>query len=241
MSGHAQGGEVRLTDPVGFTCRRCGDCCREVRLLLTPYDVWNLARELGVSTGFFLAEYTVLALIPRYGKRIRVYLEPLLQGSCPFQNGGLCGVYHARPTSCRLYPLSLYVGMWDDGETHYTHWGLTRGTIRHCPGINGTAGLTTVRGYVEGQETAASLAVAVDYGAYLNQLYLHYSVPDEDEHAVALARNLFDLDRYAVTGAVGPGSPDSLPVTDLAFHARYTAAKSETLLRFRKKPLLRGC
>lgn len=82
------------------------ECCRELELALTPYDVLRLRRNLGISTGTFLEQY---ALIEWEEEDVfpRVYLGMVDDGraSCPFVSIKGCMVYGDRPGPCRTYPL----------------------------------------------------------------------------------------------------------------------------------------
>lgn len=82
------------------------DCCRELELALTPYDVLRLRARLGISTGEFLERYCLLEtseeeVLPR------VYLGMVDdgRGSCPFVSQEGCAVYEDRPAACRTYPV----------------------------------------------------------------------------------------------------------------------------------------
>mgnify|MGYP003572022551 CR=1 FL=1 len=56
----------RLTreDSFKFACHpgvSCfGDCCGDINIVLTPYDVLRLKNRLGITSGEFLDQYTVL-------------------------------------------------------------------------------------------------------------------------------------------------------------------------------------
>ncbi len=82
------------------------DCCRELELALTPYDVLRLRARLGLSSEAFLERY---ALLEAGGDEIlpRVYLGMVDdgRGSCPFVTPAGCSVYEDRPGACRTYPL----------------------------------------------------------------------------------------------------------------------------------------
>ncbi len=82
------------------------DCCRELELALSPYDVLRLSRELEISTSDLLEQYCLIEceaddIFPR------VYLGMVDDGraSCPFVSEKGCAVYKGRPGACRTYPL----------------------------------------------------------------------------------------------------------------------------------------
>ena len=82
------------------------ECCRELDLALTPYDVLRLRRRLGISSGQFLEQYVIVEwdssqLFPT------CYLTMVDDGraSCVFVSATGCTVYTDRPGSCRAYPV----------------------------------------------------------------------------------------------------------------------------------------
>jgi len=82
-------------------------CCRDVNIILTPYDVIRLKHALGIDSSELLERYT---LAPRAGgqKFPMVILE--MDGenkACPFLGEQGCGVYQHRPWACRMYPLGV--------------------------------------------------------------------------------------------------------------------------------------
>ncbi len=84
------------------------DCCHDVNIFLTPYDILRLKNNLGITSGEFLAEYT----ISPFDENLK-YPVVLLQmnddegKSCPFVGPKGCGVYADRPWACRMYPLGM--------------------------------------------------------------------------------------------------------------------------------------
>jgi len=82
------------------------ECCRELELSLSPYDVLRLKQALGITSQQFLEQYSVVEfseddLYPK------VYLGMVddQRVSCPFVTRQGCTVYNARPGACRTYPL----------------------------------------------------------------------------------------------------------------------------------------
>lgn len=83
------------------------ECCRELKLLLTPYDVVRLKNHLQLSARDFLDRFTET----RFDEQRRlpmVYLKMLEneRRTCPFVSPAGCGVYADRPAACRIYPVA---------------------------------------------------------------------------------------------------------------------------------------
>ncbi len=84
-------------------------CCRDVNIYLTPYDVLRLRRALKIGSSEFINRYThsflaKLTHIPVVQLRMD---ETTLM--CPFVTPDGCRVYDDRPWACRMYPLDLDV------------------------------------------------------------------------------------------------------------------------------------
>lgn len=125
------------------------DCCRQLELALTPYDVVRLSRKLEISTKQFLEEYAVIEweegdFFPR------VYLGMKDDGlvSCPFVEEMGCSVYDGRPGACRTYPLGRGAFKLDDGTFSAMH------VVMHEPHCQGFAesDVQSVEKWSTGQE-----------------------------------------------------------------------------------------
>jgi uncharacterized protein len=94
-------------------------CCRDVTIVLTPYDILRLKNRLGISSEDFIDRYTLPLTSSDSGLPVFV----LKMGDdpdkrCPFvgpETG--CSVYSERPWACRMYPLDTRDG--EEGEEEY--------------------------------------------------------------------------------------------------------------------------
>ena len=98
-----------LDDQFKFSCHKglaCyNTCCRDINIFLTPYDVLRMRRCTGLSSGEFLASYTV-ALLGKEGIPLVVLkMKEDERKTCPFVASDGCGIYQDRPWSCRMYPV----------------------------------------------------------------------------------------------------------------------------------------
>jgi Fe-S-cluster containining protein len=90
-------------------------CCRDVTIVLTPYDVLRLKNALDITSGEFLEQYTLI--IPKAQRLIPLVVLKMDEETkhCPFVSEKGCRTYEDRPWPCRMYPLD----MGDDGTFRY--------------------------------------------------------------------------------------------------------------------------
>jgi uncharacterized protein len=104
-----------------FRCHRgvsCfTECCRQLDLALSPYDVLRLKQAKKLHSGRFLEQYVIIeweegALFPG------CYLTMVDDGraSCVFVDQQGCQVYPDRPAACRAYPVGRGASRQADGS-----------------------------------------------------------------------------------------------------------------------------
>jgi Fe-S-cluster containining protein len=96
---------------IQFRCHKGIDCfnacCRNIDIMLTPYDIIRLKQRLGITSTEFLREYTVPFEFAKDGVA-GVKFRPVEGGTaCQFMTDEGCSVYEDRPTACRYYPVGL--------------------------------------------------------------------------------------------------------------------------------------
>ena len=85
-------------------------CCRDVNIYLTPYDVLRLRRTLKTGSEEFLNRYTRHFLAKTTHVPVVQYALDPETLRCRFVSDRGCTVYPDRPWACRLYPLDLAEG-----------------------------------------------------------------------------------------------------------------------------------
>jgi uncharacterized protein len=82
-------------------------CCHDVTIVLTPYDILRIKRALQIDSSDFLEKFT-LSPFAKDQKIPAVILKMDPQTKkCPFVTETGCGIYQNRPWACRMYPLGL--------------------------------------------------------------------------------------------------------------------------------------
>jgi len=96
-------------DRFRFSCHRgieCfNKCCRDLRMVLSPYDILRMKRRLGLSSEEFLEMYTTPEAddtTPFPLVKLKMDVGTL---KCPFVSPEGCTIYDDRPGPCRTYPL----------------------------------------------------------------------------------------------------------------------------------------
>ena len=87
------------------------DCCRDITIVLSPYDVLRLKNALNIHSDEFLDRHTII--IRRENLLIPMVVLKMNEDDkrCPFVTEKGCSVYADRPWPCRMYPLNMN----DDG------------------------------------------------------------------------------------------------------------------------------
>lgn len=170
------------------------ECCRELDLALSPYDVLRLKKAVGLTSNQFLEQYVLVEwqedqVLPT------CYLTMVDDGraSCVFVNQHGCSVYADRPGSCRAYPVGR-------GVTRNEGGALTESLVLlqepHCRGFAEPCP-QTARTYLQEQE----LDLYNQFNDALLPLYQHRSIRDKtfrptryqfDQYMLAL----YDLDQF---------------------------------------------
>jgi Fe-S-cluster containining protein len=170
------------------------ECCRELDLALTPYDVLRLKRQLQLTSGQFLEQYVIIEwdeeqLFPT------CYLTMVDDGraSCVFVNEQGCSVYTDRPGSCRAYPVGRGAAR-GEGDTPAESLILLRES--HCQGF-AAGGQQTMQAYLLDQR----LEVYNRFNDALLPLLQHPNIQSRtfrpsrlqlDQYTLAL----YDLDQF---------------------------------------------
>ena len=80
-------------------------CCRNITIFLTSYDIIRMKNALKISSTVFLRDYTA-TLIGDLGLPVVVLkMRDDEEKRCPFVTAQGCTIYENRPWPCRIYPL----------------------------------------------------------------------------------------------------------------------------------------
>lgn len=82
------------------------NCCGNINIILTPYDILRIRRPLNLPAQEFLLRFTT----PTYLEKtdlpgVKINLDE--NGRCPFVTEEGCTIYPYRPTTCRYYPVGM--------------------------------------------------------------------------------------------------------------------------------------
>jgi Fe-S-cluster containining protein len=213
-----------------FICRpdlECfTECCRDLELALTPYDVLRLKNGLQLQSSEFLDRFVIMGTgeqetFPHF------YLTMIDDGraSWPFVTPDGCTVYDNRPGACRTYPLGRGVSQREDSSNTEFHVLLTE---PHCRGHNIAKAKTfTASSWTDDQE----LALYNEFNDLLLPLLQHQQVK-QGRKLTAQQTDLFIMALYDLNVfrkyLPQPNCKSSAPPAKL----KNMAASDTDLLRF---------
>ena len=101
-------------------------CCRNVDMLLFPYDIILLKQALKLSTSEVLKKYTVICEGSHpFFPGLKLALRNNEQRDCPFLAKIGCSIYTHRPSACRTYPLERGLERPAKGKALKVHYFMT--------------------------------------------------------------------------------------------------------------------
>lgn len=175
------------------------DCCRQLELALTPYDVLGLRRQLGINSRDFLHHYTLIEwqegdVFPG------VYLGMVDDGqaSCPFVSTRGCAVYQGRPAACRTYPLGRAAFRQPDGGLGSFHVVIRE---EHCLGFQ-EATEQTIASWTQGQGLHAYNRMNDAMFTILHSPEVAQGFLPSPEQRHLFIDTLYDLDAFRASGRV---------------------------------------
>ena len=168
-------------------------CCRDLDLLLNPYDVLRLRRNLNVTSQELFSRFVDALELPDTGFPVAALRMADSPGRpCPFVRPSGCTVYEDRPAACRTYPLGRGTGL-DEGGDVIERWCLVR--EEHCRGFEERPEWTSAT-WVADQGVAEYAAVDDRYLVMVARVSrLGRRLSEQQRRASGLA--LFQLDRFA--------------------------------------------
>jgi Fe-S-cluster containining protein len=121
---------------IQFRCHKDIDCfnacCKNIDIMLTPYDILRLKQRLGISSTEFLRLYTEPFEFGKNSVAGVKYKPKEGTTECQFVTDAGCSVYEDRPTACRYYPVGLLSTRRQDENFDRASYALVRED--HCHG-----------------------------------------------------------------------------------------------------------
>jgi len=170
-------------------------CCRDVSIALTPYDVMRLKRRLQMNSQDFIEQHILIPKIAEAQKLPTPYLRMNDDDEkrCPFVKDSGCTVYEDRPWACRMYPIGMASARSTtepDGEEFFF---VIKDPL--CAGLR-EARKQTVREWQRDQKTAAHDKENEAFKAVTLHKFLRDGFVLDPEHRQMFFMACYNLDRF---------------------------------------------
>lgn len=185
-----------LDDTLSFRCDKSLDCftscCRDVSIVLTPYDVLRMKRALRMDSSEFLERFTLIFHTQKQKLPIVLLRMNSEDKRCPFVGPEGCSVYTHRPWACRMYPLGLAEPK-NPNPVEHGFYFVIRENLCHGHG-KGTP--CALRDYVAGQGLEAFEMMGAAFRQVMLNEFWQKNEPLSDEKAQMYVTAAYDLDRF---------------------------------------------
>ena len=98
--------KIGLDDTFEFGCKMCGKCCTNREdIMLTPRDIYRMAKELQMSMSDFIERYCECYIGPSSKFPIVRLISVGDDKHCPLLQDRRCIVHQSKPFVCALFPI----------------------------------------------------------------------------------------------------------------------------------------
>ena len=98
--------KIGLDDEFPFGCSMCGKCCiNREDIMLTPRDIFRMAKELKMSMMDFVKEYCDCYIGPSSKVPVVRLISVGEDKHCPMLKDRKCIVHQSKPMVCALFPI----------------------------------------------------------------------------------------------------------------------------------------
>jgi len=205
-------GRFRFACHPGVPC--FNECCRDLTLLLTPYDLLRLEQCLSLESGELLDRYTEARPDERRGlPMVYLRMDENEEKTCPYLSPRGCSVYAHRPSACRTYPLARA------SRSHRVHGTVLENYFvlreKHCRGFEEDRSFSAEE-WIRDQGLEPYHEMNNAWMEIVTDSRLHGGLPMRQQQMFYMAS--YDLDRFRefVFGSrflqlfeLGPGEADS--------------------------------
>lgn len=125
-------------DTFRFACKPgvpCfNDCCGDVNIFLTPYDILRMKNALHISSQEFLDKYTLTPIEKHQNYPVVLMkMQDDEKKTCHFVSRDGCTLYDDRPWACRYYPVGLASPKEGEPEVEHEFYFILREDV--CKGF----------------------------------------------------------------------------------------------------------
>ena len=117
-------------DTFCFTCKECGQCCRNraTPIMLTGLDIYRMAKGLSIDPYEVLARYTS-GYVGDTSHVPFVILRERLDGSCSLLRNGKCVVHQFKPIACAVHPIGRVIDLTSKKSIYIRQAGGCKGAV----------------------------------------------------------------------------------------------------------------
>lgn len=187
--------QLHADDRLDFHCGKELDCftscCRDVSIVLTPYDVLRMKKALHLDSSEFLDRHAVLCLTE--DKLPVVLLRMNAEDKrCSLVTTEGCSIYPHRPWACRMYPLGVARPDKPNPDEPGFYF-LIREELCHG---HGKGNGCTVREWITREEIEAYEMMAESFQRLMSDRFRPGHTPLSPQQADMYLMACYDLDRF---------------------------------------------